>query len=386
MSTIKTYLRVHSKTQKSGIIWVSFYIGREKINFSTKISCEKSSWSEKKTVVLEKDPNSADKNLIIEQIHARINSVFVKYRLRNRKLTKDGFLRSYNRPDDFENFYDFVESYRKGGSDKMIELSTKKVHDTVIRKIKEQYPYLHFDDIDNRFLDHLYSFLRKDLGNNENTAYKNMATFKKYVRAAWKAGYIDVNPFDEWSIKRCTGKYVFLTEDEMIIFLKAYRKGFFEKKYHEALGLFLFMCFSSVHIGDARKLALEQFTQSNFTYYRIKNRNRKPVPIIVPVSDALNGLLRDIVGTRKHGLIFDHLPADQTLNHYLKHIAHALNVKKEVTLKSGRHTFATFFLRKTKDLAALKELLGHTSMNETMIYAHVMDDAKVEGIRFFNSL
>lgn len=386
MSTIKTYLRIHSKSQKAGIIWVSFYIGSEKVNFSTKISCEKSAWSEKKCVVLASDKNAADKNLIIENIHARINSVFVKYRLRDRKLTRDGFLRNYNRPDDFETFFDFVDGFRKGGADRMIELSTKRVHDTVIKKLRDRWPLLHFDDINEHYLDEVYSWLRKDLQNNENTAYKNMATFKKYVRAAWKAGYMEVNPFEGWSVKRCTGKYVFLNEVELVTLLNAYRDGYFEKKYHETLGLFIFMCFSSVHIGDARALKLEQFSGSSFTYYRIKNRNRKPEPIVVPTSDALNGILKNIVGTRRQGLIFDHLPADQTLNHYLKHIANELGVKKEITLKSGRHTFATFYLYKTKDIAALKELLGHSDLRETMIYAHVLDDAKQEGIMHFNAL
>jgi len=386
MSTIKTYLRIHQKGQKSGIIWVSFYVGREKVNFTTRIPCEKSNWSEKKSLVLAGDKEADDKNLIIENIHSRINSVFVKYRLRNRKLTRESFLRAYNRPDDYDTFFEFVEAYRKGGADRMIELSTKKVHDTVMKKLQLRNPTLHFDDIDEDYLNQVYAWLRKDLQNNENTAYKNMATLKKFVRAAWKAGYMDQNPFDNWSIKRGKASYVYLAEDELERLLNAYRNGHFDLKYHRALELFLFMCFSSLHISDARALKLEQFTSDTFTYFRVKNRTRKPEPVMVPVSRTLQSIINNVIGARKKGPIFDNLPADQTLNHYLKEIAKELGINKEITLKSGRHTFATFFLRKTKDLTALKEILGHSDLRETLIYAHVLDESKKEGIACFDVL
>ena len=48
MITIKIYLRKHVKDATSGIIWISFYVNREKVNFSTKVCVEEKNWSEKK--------------------------------------------------------------------------------------------------------------------------------------------------------------------------------------------------------------------------------------------------------------------------------------------------------------------------------------------------
>lgn len=385
MSTIKTYLRIHSKDQKNGVVWVCFYVNRDKINFTTKISVKKSDWNEKKSLVGSGDKDASDKNLIIENIHSRINAVFVKYRLRNRVLTKDAFIRAYNRPDDFETFYAFVDQYKKR-SGNMNELSTMAVHATVFKKVKEFAPDLHFDDITHDFLDRLYAHLRKTLKNNENTAYKNMTTFRKYTRAAWNAGYMDENVFKDWHIKRSKASYTFLTEEELTKLMVLYKGGTLELKYHKTLELFLFMCFSSLHIGDTRLMKLEQFTSDSFTYFRVKNRNSKPEPVMVPVSDALRMVLTNIVGVRRHGLIFEKLPADQTMNEYLKEICKMDDVKieKPISHKTGRHTFATFYLRKTKDLTSLKEILGHSELRETLIYAHVLDESKQEGIACFN--
>ena len=75
---------------------------------------------------------------------------------------------------------------------------------------------------------------------------------------------------------------------------------------------------------------------------------------------------------------------------FLNHLRLAYSNLKSFALilniHSARHTFATIFLRKTKDLATLKEIMGHSEFKETLVYAHVIDDAKIEGVETaFNS-
>ena len=386
MIPIKVYFRESSKEQTGeGFVWVCFYVNREKVNFSTRVKCLEKEYDQKHFRIKGSAPNASDKNLIIENILSRINDVLVKYRLRNKKITQTGFLKTYNRPDDYETFFEFVKDYQKKFSS-LNEPETMRVHESVINKLKEYAPDLHFDDITTDWLDEYYAYLRKKLKNCENTAYKNMSVLRKYVRQAWKAGYMDEYVFADWGIKRTNPNYSYLTEDELGELIKLYQEGSLVAKYHKTLELFLFMCFSSLHIGDAKALKLEQFTNDSFTYFRLKNRNKKPEPIVVPVSTALHQLLLCIVGYRKKGLIFENLPEDQTMNRYLKAIAKIANINKDISHKTGRHTFATYFLRKTKDLTALKEILGHSELRETLIYAHVLDESMQEGIKCFDSL
>lgn len=383
MITIKLYQRLEDKDKTSGFIYVSFYTNRQKVHFSTKVECLAKDWNEKKMRISTADKNAADKNLIIEKTLARINDVIVKYRLRNKILTRAGFQKAYNRPDDFENFYAFCDDYKKQVS-KRIELVTLNTHNTVLDKLKEFAPDLHFDDITLEFIADFYSHLRKTKKNNENTSYKNMSVVRKYVKAACKAGYIDENPFDEFHILRTKANYTYLEENELKLLLKLYKSGDLELKQYQTLQLFLFMCFGSQHIGDARKMKIEQFTNISFTYYREKLRNRKPEPIVVPLSKSMRTILTDIVGNRKKGFVFDNLPADQTMNVYLKSIAEQAGVKKHITHKTGRHTFATFFLSKIPDLNTLREIMGHSDIRETLIYAHVLEKSKQRGIKCFD--
>ena len=384
MITIKLYQRLDAKDKSAGFIYVCFYTCREKVHFSTKVECLAKDWNEKKMRISTADKNAADKNLIIEKTLSRINDVIVKYRLRNKVLTRAGFQKAYNRPDDFENFYTFCDEYKKQVS-KRVELVTLNTHNTVLDKLKVFAPDLHFDEITLEFIADFYSYLRKTKKNNENTSYKNMTVVRKYVKAAFKAGYIDENPFDEFHILRTKANYTYLEENELKLLIRLYKSGDLELKQYQTLQLFLFMCFGSQHIGDARKMKIEQFSNVSFTYYREKLRNRKPEPIVVPLSKSMRTILIDIVGNRKKGFVFDTLPADQTMNKYLKTIAEQAGVQKHITHKTGRHTFATFFLSKIPDLNTLREIMGHSDIRETLIYAHVLEKSKQRGIKCFDT-
>ena len=146
MITLKIYLRTHQKNAESGVVLVSFYVNREKVNFSTSVRCELKDWNKEKCSVKKSDKQFEDKNRIIENIAARINNVFVKYRLRDRTITRDAFLKEYNRPSDYATFFDFVKANKvkiNAGN----EFSTNRNHEKVMRKVKKYAPNLHFDDI-----------------------------------------------------------------------------------------------------------------------------------------------------------------------------------------------------------------------------------------------
>ena len=61
------------------------------------------------------------------------------------------------------------------------------------------------------------------------------------------------------------------------------------------------------------------------------------------------------------------------MNDYIKEIAKVAEVYKPLTNHSARHTFATVWLEKTHDLAALQQLLGHSKITDTMKYVHITE-------------
>lgn len=383
MITIKTYQKTTATNSAGGApVYIRFYLDREKIDLPTGITVPVGKFSEK-TLISKTINGYKDKNLLIDSIKARITDIVVKYRLTNKKLTKASFFRSWKTKSDYENFIEFAEKQIRLSND--IEATTKEAHLSVIKKLSEYSPFLEFDEIDSLFIRKYLRYMTQSLGNSEATAHKNLSTLKKYVRLAINKKLIDCDPFVDVKIRSFKSKVVYLTEDELQLLFNAYKEKELSETHHKALEFFLFMCFTSLHITDARKLDISQIEKCKFVYFRIKNRNSKPEPILIPLSNPAKQIIANVKGKRNKGTLFKDLMTDQRINLYIKEIATVYGIDKNLSAKVGRHTFATIYLRKTRDLASLKEILGHSQIRETLIYAHVLEDSKLEYIQCFNA-
>ena len=385
MSTIRVIQNKQRLTKEGNApVYITFYLGKEKLMLPCKISVPVLKFDCKSGLVKGNSKEVKDTNLVISNIKAHINDILVKFRLKDKLLTKEIFMREYNNPTDYKTFHDFVKEYMKTYS-RRIEMGTFKHHVSCMKKFKEYNELLQFQDLTKDYLSDYLIYMKKKLGNSEATAQRNMSTVKIYVTAAFRKGYVDVNPFNEFHIRRIKSDVDYLSEEELMQFLRLYYQRVLPDKLQNTLAFFLFMCFTSLHITDARMFTIEQVSNNILTYYRIKNRNCKPEPIKIPMSEPVKNLLNELNGGKDQGRVFTHIQCDQVVNRQLKEIAKSLEINKKISAKTGRHTFATIFLRKTKDIATLQKLLGHTNIQETMIYAHVMEESKLEGVQCFNS-
>lgn len=77
---------------------------------------------------------------------------------------------------------------------------------------------------------------------------------------------------------------------------------------------------------------------------------------------------------------------DQKINAHLKEIAKICGIKKVVTFHVARHSFATNFLRLGGTIEKLQELLGHSSITETRIYVHIVQEELDREIMIMDNL
>jgi integron integrase len=72
------------------------------------------------------------------------------------------------------------------------------------------------------------------------------------------------------------------------------------------------------------------------------------------------------------GVIRRHHVFENFLVRGVKQAAHAAGIAKHVSCHTLRHSFATHLLEAGHDIRTVQELLGHASVETTMIYTHVM--------------
>lgn len=372
-----------SNENKSGLspLFVSFYINREKIRIPLGISCYKKEWDTTQECFVGRSQKAADNNLIIQSMLARISDIFVEARLRKEKLTVDEFKKRFKEPGDYRDFFGFARNYyrliSKGNAD-----NTNKVHKSVLKKLQEYTPTLAFSDITPEFLKIYATYLRR-IGNADTTIWKNLSTLKIYIRAAVSNGYIRTDPFTRYRVKHPRSDISYLSEQELQSLISLYRSGQLPKNEQNVLRFFLFMTFTSLHIGDARQLQVESIFSGELHYVRIKTR----AIVTVPMSSPAMQLYEYYKGKRSNGPLIDGLPSDQAINRILKRIAAKAGISKDMTAKTARHTFATIYCsRNNGDITTLSRIMGHSNINMTMIYAHTMKQDRLTGIQVFNDL
>lgn len=145
----------------------------------------------------------------------------------------------------------------------------------------------------------------------------------------------------------------------------------------QAGDIFLFCCFTGLAYADVIKLKKTEIITDDkaekwISTYREKTKTQVKVPLLKMALDILEIY-------KHHPLCSGYervLPvlSNQKTNNYLKEIATACNIDKELTFHIARHTFATTVaLANGVSIESVSKMLGHTDIKTTQHYAKILD-------------
>lgn len=351
-------------------VYVMVHVDYKTLKFKTGVSCLATNWDEKTLRIKGNSKEIKDDNLVIEQCLARLNDIAVRYRLQNIHLSAELLKNEWKNPArriDFYKFFDEAIAERKTD----LAPNTVKSHKSAIEIMKIFKPKLSFSEITPDYLENFQRWLRTKHGNDTNTIHTKMRILRNYLNVAIRKGIISENPFTRVKLKKATTSRVFLNPEELKILWDLYEKNSLTEAKQKILRHFLFMCFTGLRISDMKQLTQGNIIGEMLIFNVIKTKQVKKNMVKIPLNSYASRLIAD--ENSKTKLLFNTI-SEQKMNSYIKKIVIAAGILKDITNHSGRHTFATCWLKKTKDLAQLQVLLGHSNITETMIYVHVDDE------------
>lgn len=373
--TINATFYIRKDKNDTGLvpIYLSLTSRGERERLNLKISIEESKWDAKKQRLKVSSNADKDVNLVLDNIQSKITGINTVYRLSNKGLNplimKEELLNEMPRV----NFCAFFERCLEDDKSEMKHGSYKR-YKSVLKKLKDFSQEIYFNEIDLRWFKKYRKHL-VELGNKTTTINSNIQAIKKYLRQAEKYGIKLSFAISDIEVGSTNGNRTSLNIDEVKGLIRYYRSEFIQSHHKLSLGYFLFACFTGLRISDVMNLTRKEVVQE-IEFTSVKTGKDQIIQI--------NSTASSIVKENKE--LFVKYPVEQVLNRQLKDIAKHLGIKKHLSFHVSRHTFATNFLRVGGNVIKLQKLLGHSKLDTTMKYVHILNSEANEEIFLLDSI
>lgn len=354
-------------------VYAQVHMQGKTVKIPVEINIEPMFWNQAEEQVKSFHPQAEDLNMIIEQVRSNVFEVRKKYHLTNKELTPEMLkaeIRNNGGSGDFILFMNKEVDFRK----QELASATYRQYKAVLSKLKSFRKELLFADLTAETLNQFQVFCRKK-GNNINTVTKALKVLKVFIHIAIRRELMKQNPFDHVKLKKARPGITYLSLKERDDLLEMFKNKYTSEKHRRVLLYFLFSCFTGLRISDVKILRWENIVNDTLYITPFKTRRVNNVTVIIPLGVTAIWLIKQCKRIPRNPYVFDVISEPKT-NEYLKEIADMVGIKKRLHFHVARHTFATLFYEATNDLATLQKLLGHGSITQTMVYAHVSDQQR----------
>ncbi|MBN2364710.1 MAG: site-specific integrase [Calditrichaeota bacterium] len=277
------------------------------------------------------------------------------------KLERDKFKLNSNKSEaNFVDYFELMAEKRKG--------NTRHNLLSVLSHLKEYTDgTIKFSDIDQAFCEGLKHHILSKCSINTTKHY-----FSKLSQALEDAIFLYdlpmLNYFKRVKHGRSTPPPIrYLTKDEL--------QNLIDNPYpnKKVVNPFLFAAFTGLRLSDVKALLFENVVDGRINITQIKTKI--PLDVLMnPNAVAIIEEQKQIQG-RKSGKIFDMLE-DDYLNWRIKQWVKNCGINKTITFHCARHTFATMGITAGMDIYEVSELLGHTEIKHTLLYAKLVNKKK----------
>lgn len=316
-------------------------------------------WDNKRNQLKPNHPNAWQLNEILHRQKEKINKYCLDRLMNDKPLSLKGIKENFYGKE--YNLTTWAEKYIKTKN-----LGTYKKYNSVLNHITNSKLEFRFEV---EFLSKFRIYLTGQ-GMGENSQYKLFSMLRTLYKEAARSELIhnyneflfDFLRFDKKKPKRTA-----LLMDEV---LQLYNYDFTtDPEMNLWKDQFVFQCLSGLYYSDLKMIEVERDIQRTgkglfLTNERIKTGNTFVIPLWIWPEQL------EIVEKYKKetGALFPRYLSDQKYNSKLKTIGETAGIKKKLTNKVGRHTFADLCISRGINEQFVSKMLGHTEQSTTKTY------------------
>jgi site-specific recombinase XerD len=366
--TFKVIIR-EDYIRKNGLcrICLSVTINRKTVRYQLNQNGQKvyvclNSFDKEKEKVRKSDVLHFQKNMQIQNAITRMGEIVYQCTMEGKNITHNEIKKHWQRSDS-KDFYRYMNELISTLTDSLAPDTLRK-YQSMISKLQKFKTNLIFSEIDHGLIDDYKKWMVKQ-GNSENTIKATFGNLKAVLSHAVKAGYLYKNPFIDYKIGSMTSSRKSLTIDELSKLLQLYQSRETVGATANTLKIFLFCCLTGLRYRDVVLLKWSNIKNGFIEISQHKTKEAVIIPLVPIVLEMLPAR------PEANNLPVFHVYTNQVINRYLKDIAELTKIETNLTFHVSRHTLATFLLNINTPMAVIQNILGHTQMKTTAIYAHM---------------
>ena len=175
----------------------------------------------------------------------------------------------------------------------------------------------------------------------------------------------------------------YLTPEELTRFLNVECATENERTVQMAFGL---SSMTGLRLGDMQHLRWGniKLIDGVLTICIIQRKTKRPATI--PLNDMALSFLPPREEDNPESLVFRLVKKSDNISKYVRRIKDKAGIEKDFTYHSSRHTTATLAISAGADISSVKEVLGHSSVTSTEVYAKVNLEKKIEAVSLFDGV
>lgn len=247
-------------------------------------------------------------------------------------------------------------------------------------------------DVDSKFINSYFDYLTAS-GKSEATKSRIIASLRCFYRFLVSRGFSESNPLEGFKSKKAERKLPDVLDSNEIILLLSQPDGSDYKSIRDKAMLELLYA-TGIKVSELIELTVADINLQ-IGIVRLKgNKKERVVPIypaaVKSVADYLVNVRPAMVLEEDEDRLFTNMNGQamsrQGFWKIVKHYAQTAGIKKDITPHTLRHSFATHLLENGAKLSDIKEMLGHSDLSSTQIYAQLMKSKYTSAYAKFHPL